>query len=141
MLLLSYMYTIYSRVEWFTICFRFSKTDPLLSIRCIFMSSIPTKSANFAARLRQRFNFQKITGTLKMNINIFFFKYLSFTSLNTHEKENSKLKSVKTFYFRPPKWAKWFLTWTKKKSKLFWVSLNFLLSNKLRNSFCFRCNL
>ena len=33
------------------------------------------------------------------------------------------------FYFRPPKWAKRFLTWSKE----------FL--NKLRNKFCFRCNL
>ena len=58
--------------------------------------------------------------------NVIFCEYLPFTSMNNRQKEVRNFKSV-NIYFRPPKWAKWFFTWTKENSNMFWSPFfNFL---------------
>ena len=62
-------YTVYSRVEWFSLFLKFLKTGTLLSIGYICMSSIKKiKRILPRAHAQQNFHFQKITGTLKINI-------------------------------------------------------------------------
>ena len=86
------------------------------------------KSANFAVCARgarsAMFSFLKITGTLKEIL----FEYLQIPSFYIKEhspKRKLKIKFFYTFYFGPPKWAKWFLAGTKEKLIFFSVSIHF----------------
>ena len=58
----------------------------------------PIRSAKFAARAR-RMHFQKITGTLKINIIFKICKYLPFTSKNIRQKRKLEIKIFKFFSF------------------------------------------
>ena len=49
--------------------------------------------------------------------------------MNNRQKEVRNFKSV-IIYFRPPKWAKWFMTWIWPKEKSKFLSLSSLFSLK-----------
>ena len=63
---------LYSRVEWFSTLFWFSKTYTILLIRHIFWNSIPKNWQFWPSactwHAQQSFHFQKITGTSKFKI-------------------------------------------------------------------------
>ena len=82
----------YSRLEWFCTFLRFSKSDTFLSIRYIFISLIPKKSATSAARAA-KFTFSKILGTLKM----YFFSYKFAETFLLHQRTiaKNKIRSLK----------------------------------------------
>ena len=84
----------------------------MLPIMYIFMSPIPTKSANLARGLRQSFHFQKITVTLKMN---FFIAETSLVHQRTIDKNKYLKLKILIFLFIFKKWAKLFLTCTREK--------------------------
>ena len=62
-----------------------------------------------ASHTRQSFHFQKITGTLKMNILMKIAKHIPFTVLQRTIVKNNFFF---TFCLGPPKWATLFLTRT-----------------------------
>ena len=68
---------VYSRVERFSAFLRFMKRDTFLLIRYIFRSSIPEnrqiRPRVRVSHARQSFQFQKITGTLKIKKNFWKF--------------------------------------------------------------------
>ena len=115
----------YNRVEWFTVLiFKIVWTWTIDADQVYFYKFDSKKSAilQWAA---SKFSFSKITGTLKF-ANTFFL----------HQLELAKKKKGKiTFYFRPPKWVKWYFWLGLRKNQFLFVSLNFLLLNKLRNTF------
>ena len=87
---------LYSRVEGFSIFLRFSKTDTMLAIRCIFMGPIPKKrriwqQARFA-HARQNFSFSKNQRGLKNEYFLKFASTFSLTAKNNRRKENLKFK-------------------------------------------------
>ena len=97
---------------------QFSKLDTLLP-----MSSFK-KFANFATSAC--FHFQKITENLKKKIIFFFtFKYHSFITLRTCQKEFLFLTNLKIL-FEAPKIGKIFWL-NKEKFKFHWVYFNFYL--------------
>ena len=79
-----------------------------------------------------KFSFSKNHRELK---NEYFFENVqipSFISKNTGQKIKFEIKIFKTFYFGPPKWAKWFLTWAKEKAKT--IELLFIYSQRRHSS-------
>ena len=95
------LYSVQCTIGWSDfVLFGFSKTYTFLSIRYIFRSVL------------------FIIGTLS---EIYFANsQIPFFYINEHwQNRKLKIKIFLTFYFRPQKWAKWCLTWTKKKSKHF----------------------
>ena len=105
--------TVHSREEWF------SNTGTMRSIKSIFMSPIP--------KIQQIFFLLQIKGTLKKIYFRKICKYLPNTSKNNRQIKNSKLKIFQNF-FGPPKWASWFLAWSKKKKMLLLTFSLFLAS-------------
>ena len=101
---------LHSRVEWFSFFYQFLKTFTFLLIR----------SAILAAR--QSFHFQKITGTLKINIFLKTVRHLPNTSKMYRKFE----KKLFNFIFIFQKWSKLFLIYTRSQY-IFFFSLHFLL--------------
>ena len=97
--------SVCSRVEWCRTFLRFSKTGTMLLIRYIFM--IP-KNRRIWPCVRQSLNFQKITGTLK--INIFFLFANTIPSFYFKEQSPNIKCIIKIWYlfFFFQKWAKRF---------------------------------
>ena len=83
----------------------------------------------------QSFRFPKIAGTFKNEYFLENFKIPSFC-INEHLLKR-KFEITKKNYFRPQKWAKWFLTRTREKRGF----LNFLAVKKKGNTFCFGASL
>ena len=104
---------------------RFSKSYMFLGIRYIFRLSIlkirQISPLECASHARQSFNYQKIAGTLNMNIFLKICRILLYTYINEQlprRKFEIKFPEGKTNIYLP-----------------FW------LLHKLKNKFCFRCKL
>ena len=104
-----------SRGEWFIFCLDFRE----------FKSK---KSDNFATvhGCAAKLSFSKNPRDLRN----YFLENNFFTSEKTCQIENFKLKCLNMFYFRPPKWTKWFVL-TRKKDNFF---LSFSLFFDLKKS-------
>ena len=90
----------------------------------------------------QSFHFQKIAGTLNMNIFLKFAEsFLICTIKEQSPRRKFEIKNCLIFFKNSQKWSKWFLICTGQNKICFWGSLQFLLSNKQKNKFCFKCNL
>ena len=113
--------TAYNRVEWFSTFLQFSKSYTFLLIRFIFMRSIPknlqiSPSAR-ASRARQSFPFQKIAGTLKMNIFLWKFAESTLYIKEQSPRRNFEIKSWLIFLKNYQKWPKRFLICTEETQK------------------------
>ena len=81
---------------------------------------------------RQRFHYQKITGSLKMNIFFKMCKYFLLYQRTLAKKENSKLKYLKHFILGPKNGQNGFLTWAKEKAKT--IEFLFIFSQRRHSS-------
>ena len=106
--------SLFSRVEWFTFL-RFSKMEVSLSYNCT--GSVPKNRQILprvrAAQVRQSFKLQKITEALKIIIFCWTFVEIFPLLQRTIATKNAWESNLFIFYFRPPKWAQLFLTWSK----------------------------
>ena len=110
------------RVEWYTQnLFAIFENGHYAADQVYFYDSNEKISANLDSRTRGKV--LALRNHRDLN-NVYFFlktcRYLLFTSKNNRQKENLKYNIWKNC--KAPKWAK-------------------LFSNKLSNTFCFRCNL
>ena len=115
------LYSVQCTIGWSDfVLFGFSKTYTFLSIGYIFRSVL------------------FITGTLS---EIYFANsQIPFFYINEHwQNRKLKIKIFLTFYFRPPKWAKWCLTWTKEKSKHF-ERFSFFAFKQTKERILLQCN-
>ena len=129
---LNVLCTAYCILGWCDLALlQFSKSYTFLLIRFIFKRSI-------ASHARQSFPFQKIAGTFE-----YFFFNLQKPSLYIKEQSPIRKFEIKSFLIvkNSQKWSKRFLIYTGGNQTVFWFLFSFLLLNKLKNKFCFRCNL
>ena len=118
--------------------FRFSKTGTMLPIKySILFCPIQKNLRIWPLACAAKFSLSKNHRDLKMNLFYFICKYLPFTLKNKRQKKIRNLFFSLNLCFGPQNAQICFSTWPQEKL----VSFYFQLSNKLRNTFCFRQNL